>query len=241
MISNAVRSEAARESCHDTEIRAPELGRAEHFRRRARGGDPALLEQVGALREVQRHDDILLDQQARPFRQRGRRGSRRTSPAPSPATGPSDGSSSSSRRGCAISARPIATICCCPPDSVPAGTSSLSRTAGNSVQTYVERSGGARGAPRARSCRFRDSRARSSATNSRRPSGTSAIPAPQKRCGASGRRSQPSIDNASAVAGCSPASALISVVLPAPLGPTTQTSSPAPIVSDTPHSAGAAP
>ena len=32
---------------------------------------------------------------------------------------PSDGSSSSSRRGRLISARPIASICCSPPDSVP--------------------------------------------------------------------------------------------------------------------------
>ena len=33
---------------------------------------------------------------------------------------PSDGSSSSSSRGLAISARPIASICCSPPDMVPA-------------------------------------------------------------------------------------------------------------------------
>ena len=33
---------------------------------------------------------------------------------------PSDGSSSSSSRGLAISARPMASICCSPPDIVPA-------------------------------------------------------------------------------------------------------------------------
>ena len=46
---------------------------------------------------------------------------------------PSEGSSSSSRRGCAISARPIASICCSPPESVPAFWPRRSRSLGKSV------------------------------------------------------------------------------------------------------------
>jgi hypothetical protein len=67
------------------------------------------------------------------------------------------------------------------------------------------------------------------------------MPAAQKRCGASDARSRPSIAIRPDRIGCRPASALISVVLPAPFGPTTHTSSPAAIDSDTFHSAGAAP
>jgi hypothetical protein len=44
---------------------------------------------------------------------------------------PSDGSSSSSTRGLPISARPIASICCSPPDSVPANCAWRSRKPGN--------------------------------------------------------------------------------------------------------------
>jgi hypothetical protein len=51
---------------------------------------------------------------------------------------PSDGSSSSSRRGRAIIARAIATICCWPPDSSPAGLE-LSFSIGNNAQRLLER------------------------------------------------------------------------------------------------------
>ena len=48
---------------------------------------------------------------------------------------PSDGSSSISALGRAINARPIASICCSPPDSVPAIWRCRSFTRGNSVYT----------------------------------------------------------------------------------------------------------
>ena len=48
---------------------------------------------------------------------------------------PIDGSSSSSSRGRAISARPIASICCSPPDSVPADWLTRSSSRGNSLKT----------------------------------------------------------------------------------------------------------
>ncbi len=44
---------------------------------------------------------------------------------------PSDGSSSNRTRGRAISARPIASICCSPPDSVPAAWLMRSARIGN--------------------------------------------------------------------------------------------------------------
>ena len=47
---------------------------------------------------------------------------------------PSDGSSSISRRGRLISARPIASICCSPPDSVPPRCAMRSLSRGNSAQ-----------------------------------------------------------------------------------------------------------
>ena len=46
---------------------------------------------------------------------------------------PSDGSSSSSNRGCAIRARAIASICCWPPESAPAGVLLISSSIGNSA------------------------------------------------------------------------------------------------------------
>ena len=84
---------------------------------------------------VERHRDVLLDEQHRRARRvhvanraehrlhHERRQARATARRAAAAA------------VCAISARPIATICCWPPDSAPAGASSLSRTAGNSVQT----------------------------------------------------------------------------------------------------------
>jgi hypothetical protein len=48
---------------------------------------------------------------------------------------PIDGSSSNSSFGFAISARPMASICCSPPDIVPAFCFSRSFSRGNSVNT----------------------------------------------------------------------------------------------------------
>ena len=48
---------------------------------------------------------------------------------------PIDGSSMSMSFGRAMSARPIATICCSPPESVPASCERRSYTSGKSVYT----------------------------------------------------------------------------------------------------------
>ena len=144
---------------------------------------------------------------------------------------PSDGSSSSSSRGRAISARAIATICCWPPDSVPAGRVELR------PQRREQRERRAPATRARRACAPRQEAAElevlehASCREQRRPSGTIAMP-----CGAEAVRRQArdvaavELDGARARTGCSPAMALISVDLPALLGPTTHSSSPAPHV-----------
>jgi hypothetical protein len=68
---------------------------------------------------------------------------------------PIDGSSRSSTVGRAISARPIASICCSPPESVPPFWASRSSSRGNSVRT------------RPRSCRIPSRSVRAKAPRSR--------------------------------------------------------------------------
>ena len=77
--------------------------------------------------------------------------------------------------------------------------------------------------------------------NRRRPSGTMAMPWSQNRLRASRVRSRPCMASDPPSRRLSPAIALISVVLPAPFGPTTHTSSPASMRSEMSQSAGAAP
>ena len=153
---------------------------------------------------------------------------------------PSEGSSSSSSFGLAISARPMATICCWPPDSSPAACWSLTSSAGNSASTAARES-----ARRALAAGSRLPISRFSRTlmlpNRRRPSGTMAMPASQNRCGGRAVMSRPSNTMWPLRARSTPASVLISVVLPAPLGPTVHSSSCARSSKLTPHSAGAAP
>ena len=108
--------------------------------RAAFGDDAALLEHIGAVRDA----PAPSRRSARPAARRCPAAlMRRIASNMSCTIGgarPSDGSSSSSRRGRAISARPIATICCWPPDSSPAGLRELgSRSAGNRARARVER------------------------------------------------------------------------------------------------------
>ena len=77
--------------------------------------------------------------------------------------------------------------------------------------------------------------------NSRRPSGTSAIPWPQMRWGGTVARSSPSRRSSPARQRKSPATALMSVLLPAPFGPMTATTSPSPTSSVASHTAMASP
>ena len=88
---------------------------------------------------------------------------------------PIDGSSSSSSFGLAISARPIASICCSPPDIVPAFWRSRSLSRGNSSNTrsHVARRRRRRGAGRRPG---RGSRARVMRWKQCRPSGDCEMP-----------------------------------------------------------------
>ena len=62
---------------------------------------------------------------------------------------PSDGSSSSSSRGALMSARPTASICCSPPESVSAGWAARSASTGNSACTRLQQLAAARARSRA--------------------------------------------------------------------------------------------
>src|SRR5262245_40513153 len=67
------------------------------------------------------------------------------------------------------------------------------------------------------------------------------MPWRQTRCGGRARRSMPAKRNSPERARCSPAMVLTSVLLPAPLGPITETISHAPTSSVASHTAGASP
>src|SRR5437879_5663676 len=128
---------------------------------------------------------------------------------------PRDGSSSTSRRGRAMSARPIASICCSPPLRVPARCCSRSRRRGKYSNT---RGASWRAAPRSRrayppSNRF--SRTVSSAKICR-PSGTWTIPARTNLSGLQPSMRLPSNSNEPLVGRRSPEITRRVVVLPAP-------------------------
>ena len=88
---------------------------------------------------------------------------------------PSEGSSSMQQRGPAISPRPIATICCSPPDSVPASCCRRSLSRGNIANTCSSRSR-RRGARCAVGADRGDCRAPSCRGTAPRPSGTCTMP-----------------------------------------------------------------
>ena len=174
--------------------------------------------------------------------------SRITSPSCSTIRGarPSEGSSSSSTRGPAISARPIASICCSPPESRPA------RLAGALGEDREQLVHPARGRARAPPCRAPPCppARRFSATvrrpKIRRPSGTCTSPPRATSAGSSPIRLRPasSIEPPVIAPRCPrrvPDTARSSVLLPAPLFPSTATTAPSGTSSDTPSSARTAP
>ncbi|SCF92063.1 hypothetical protein GA0115255_111204 [Streptomyces sp. Ncost-T6T-2b] len=142
---------------------------------------------------------------------------------------PSVGSSSSSTRGEPSRARASASICCSPPDrSVPRlprrspsrGSSSRTRAGVHTLGRVVSPRRGGRW----------DSRRCSSTVspaNTRRPCGTRPIPARAIRCAGCPVTSRPSRRTVPALGRISPATVWTSVVLPAPLWPTTAWTVPA--------------
>ena len=146
---------------------------------------------------------------------------------------PSDGSSSSSRRGPDMRARPIASICCSPPESRPARWRARSASTGNSSCTRSRAAEPHRGATARRARPPAGSPRRSSARRPacprarRRRRGGRSAPGRAGRCG----RRRSVISPAVTAPRCSarvPDTARRSVDLPAPLPPSTaRTPSPA--------------
>src|SRR6185312_11735358 len=127
--------------------------------------------------------------------------------------------------GSAMSARPTATICCWPPDSVPARCPAMARRSGSTSNT---RAGSRRARFRlARHAPRRRLSATVSSANSCLPSGTCA--------------SRPSKRSVPAAGDTIPDRVFTSVDFPAPFGPTSATISPRPTRMLTPSSAVACP
>src|SRR6185437_729992 len=152
---------------------------------------------------------------------------------------PSDGSSSSSTRGSVASALAITSICRSPPDSVPAAM--FLRSASTLNRWYRSASACARSARRRSSrpsCRFS---ATVSSVITPCPSGTCAMPARLTFSGGAPARSVPSSLIWPPLGLIEPSIARSSVVLPAPLAPSTAVIVPAGAVIDTLRSTGAPP
>ena len=146
-------------------------------------------------------------------------------------------SSHSNSFGFDISARPIATICCWPPDSAVLGSLRRSASTGNSSKTRRSDHGPARLSwpPISKfSSTLSDG-------NSPLPSGTSAMPRAATACAGSPPIGAPSNTIASGRERNTPAMLLSSVLLPAPLAPITATASPGATCIDTPNSAWKSP
>src|SRR6185503_10852303 len=137
---------------------------------------------------------------------------------------PAEGSSSSSSFGPDMSARPMAHICCSPPDIVPAAWPRFSLRRGKSAYTCARRSAYWRREVNAPMRRFSSAVRRG---KRRRFSGTCAMPRPTTSY--AGRRAieAPSKTTSPRVGSISLEMRRSSVVLPAPLGPITATDSPA--------------
>ena len=138
---------------------------------------------------------------------------------------PIDGSSSSSTRGRLMSARAMASICCSPPDMVPASWSLRSRKRGKSVNILSMSSAMPALSERMKApiCRFSVMVMR---VKTPRPSGTMARPCLTRSQGPWPWMERPRYSMSPACNACVPVMAFMVVVLPAPLEPISETSSP---------------
>jgi hypothetical protein len=146
------------------------------------------------------------------------------------------GSSSMSRVGRAIRPRPIAHICCSPPESVPASWPTRSSRRGKSEKTHESVS-----ARRARAAGVTAPSSRFSRTlmvgKSWRPSGTWTMPRATARAGEGRTSGSPCHSMRPRRSGSRPEIARSVVVFPAPLLPMRATASPARTSSDRPCTA----
>src|SRR5258705_4223175 len=149
------------------------------------------------------------------------------------------GSSSSRSRGFAMSARPIASICCSPPDRVPATWVTRSARRGNNPKTRSRSPAIPASLLRyAPIVRFSRTVRR---LKLRRPSGTCATPRATIACGGTSRSDRSWRVMAPRVGWSSPEIVLSVVVFPAPLLPRSVTISPCPTSRPTPLSARISP
>src|SRR6185436_17772387 len=148
---------------------------------------------------------------------------------------PSDGSSIKRTRGFDMSARPIASICCSPPESEPAICLPRSRSRGNSSET--ESSVHSIGKS---PCGFRPATARFSRTvrlrKTRRPCGTSATPSAAMASGVRPVTAFPCTVTEPRRGGRRPTVTCIVVDFPAPFRPRSPRRRPSPSRSETPCS-----
>ena len=151
---------------------------------------------------------------------------------------PSVGSSSARRRGRVASARPMANCCCCPPERSPPRRRSMSRSTGNSSKTSPGTVRSARGSMPRPVLRFSST---VSSGKISRPCGTRARPARARSAAVRRVISAPSHSTLPRRSGTWPTSPRMRLVLPTPLRPSTQVTSPLSAVSDTPFSAWLAP
>ena len=154
---------------------------------------------------------------------------------------PSVASSRISSRGLVTSARPIASICCSPPDSWLPRLSRRSARRGNRRYTRAA----FQGSPPALPPRRAANAVRCSSTDrfgkTCRPSGTIPSPSRAMRSGARPRTSRPSKLTLPAREPTSPRMERTSVVLPMPLRPSSPTTSPPRMSRSTPNSTWLAP
>ena len=145
---------------------------------------------------------------------------------------PREGSSSSSRRGELISARPMANICCSPPERYPAWLPRRSASSGNPSRTSLVVAATLRRTRTVTAPARRFSSTVSSA-KIRRPSMTCAMPRRTRAVAEARPTGAPSNSTSPAVMrpswnDSSPVRARSRVVLPAPLAPSRATTAPAP-------------
>ena len=127
---------AARRRAGD-EHRAEDVGPVEQLRGRAREADLALLHEHGPLGQVQRHVDRLLDDRRSWCRGVDLAGRPRGAGPTIVGARPRDSSSIISSSGRVISAPPRASICCSPPERLPAICLYRSLRIGNSSEDLV--------------------------------------------------------------------------------------------------------
>src|SRR3954470_2936360 len=154
---------------------------------------------------------------------------------------PSEGSSMHRSFGSDMSARPNASICCSPPESVPAACTSRSRRRGNICMTRSISAPTLPLSPRYLKPPISRFSRTLSAGNTRRPSGTSAMPASTRRCAGMRETSSPSNRILPFRGSMAPATPRRVVLLPAPFAPMSATISPSPTSNETSRQAGTSP